>query len=242
MRTVGIVQARMTSTRLPGKILMPVLGKPLLAYELERLKRVPSLHVLMVATTVNATDDPVVDLCKRLGVPTYRGSEHDVLSRYYEAATEQRADAVVRFTADCPLIDPELSESVIRHYLDNADSLDYCAVNVSTYPRGMDTEAFSMKALKEAFEQGHEESDREHVTNYIHTRRDTFRIWTKQSGRDWGKFRLTVDTPEDFALIQEIIERLYPRNQNFSLADILKLLEEDPSLAAINGEIRQKTH
>ncbi|MDL2263809.1 glycosyltransferase family protein [Synergistaceae bacterium OttesenSCG-928-I11] len=240
MKTVGIVQARMTSTRLPGKILKTVLGKPLLEYELERLNMVPSLDVLMVATTTNTTDDPVVELCKRLNMPVYRGSEHDVLSRYYEAATEQKADAVVRFTADCPLIDPGISDSVIRHYIDNADDLDYCAVDVSTYPRGMDTEAFSMKVLKEAFKQGHEAPDREHVTHYIHTKRDKFRVWMKESGSAWGKYRLTVDTPEDFELIKEIIERLYPQKKDFSLTDVVRLLEGNPSLAGINDSVEQK--
>ena len=240
MKTVGIVQARMTSTRLPGKILKTVLGKPLLEYELERLKRVDSLDELIVATTTNIDDDPVVDLCRSMGVATYRGSEHDVLSRYYEAASERNADAVVRFTADCPLIDPEIAETVICHYLDHVDELDYCSTDVTTYPRGLDTEIFSMHALKVAFEQGHEKPDREHVTYYIHTRPEKFRIWKQQSGFDWAKYRLTVDTPEDFVLIKEIIERLYPMSDKFGLEDVIRLLESAPELRNINADIRQK--
>lgn len=240
MKTVAIVQARMTSTRLPGKILMEVLGKPLLTYELERLRRIDLLDELIVATTVNADDDPVVALCESLSVPTYRGSEHDVLSRYYEAALAYEADAVVRFTADCPLIDPDVSGGVISHYLAHCDSLDYCSTDVTTYPRGVDTEIFSMVALKEAFECGHEKQEREHVSWYIHTRPGNFRIWKQQSGHNWAKYRLTVDTPEDFALVKEVIERLYPQNQSFKLSDVIKLLENAPDLVKINENIRQK--
>jgi spore coat polysaccharide biosynthesis protein SpsF len=240
MRTVGIVQARMTSTRLPGKVLLEALGRPLLRYELERLKKITSLDELIVATTTNAEDDPVADLCERMGVPAYRGSERDVLSRYHEAAIKFKADAVVRFTADCPLIDPSVSDRVIRHYLDNSESVDYCCVDISTYPRGTDTEVCSLKTLSEAHTEGTSAPDREHVTYFIHTRPERYRKWKLASGRDWGKYRLTVDTPEDFALIREIIERLYPANENFSIIDVISLLENNPELSRINGGVRQK--
>lgn len=240
MKIVGIVQARMTSTRLPGKILKEVLGKPLLQYELERLSRIDLLDGLLVATTVNEDDDPVVALCDQLGVPTYRGSEHDVLSRYYEAATLHAADAVVRFTADCPLIDPELSEEVIAYYASHCQEVDYCSVDVSTYPRGMDTEIFSMRALTEAYREGKEQAEREHVTYFIWNRPERYRLWRKESGKDWGKYRLTVDTPEDFELIAEILERLYVSEPKFELCDILGLLESSPELTRFNGKIVQK--
>jgi spore coat polysaccharide biosynthesis protein SpsF len=240
MRIVGVVQARMTSTRLPGKVLREVLGKPLLEYELERLKKIPLLDELVVATTTNVTDDPVAALCDRLCIPVYRGSEFDVLSRYYEAATLHKADAVVRFTADCPLIDPELSGSVIAHYLDNSDSLDYCSMDVSTYPRGVDTEICSFAALREAHEEGSAVPEREHVTYFIWNRPERYAIWRKNSGHDWGKYRLTVDTPEDFALIREIIEKLYPCNRDFSVEDVMELFKKIPELPKINEAVRQK--
>jgi spore coat polysaccharide biosynthesis protein SpsF len=241
MKIVGIVQARMTSTRLPGKILKEVLGKPLLAYEIERLKKIPSLDELVVATTVNREDDPVITLCETLGVPTHRGSELDVLSRYYESATIHGADAVVRFTADCPLIDPNVSERVIAHYRANADSLDYCSTDVGALPRGMDTEIFSYQALCEAHREGTATPEREHVTYFIHTRPERYRIARMGFGRDWGGYRLTVDTPEDFALVREVIERLYPANGDFTVEDIAALLEREPSLPALNAMITQKT-
>jgi spore coat polysaccharide biosynthesis protein SpsF len=240
MRVAGIVQARMTSTRLPGKVLKNVLGKPLLEYQIERLNRVPLLDELIIATTTNREDDPVAKLCDKLGIATYRGSELDVLSRYYEAAMLYKADVVVRFTADCPIIDPDISGDVIGHYLENARELDYCGMDMSSYPRGTDTEVCSFNTLKEAYDEGHSRSDREHVTAFIHTRPDRYNIWRAQSGRDWGKYRLTVDTPEDFVLIKEIMERLYPVNRYFGLSDVIELLESNPELPEINAAIRQK--
>jgi spore coat polysaccharide biosynthesis protein SpsF len=240
MKTVGIVQARMTSTRLPGKILKKVMDKPLLMYQLERLNKIGGLDELVVATTVNREDDPVAALCGDMAIPVYRGSELDVLSRYYEAATARGAETVARFTADCPVIDSNLSDKVIRHYLDNADKLDYCCNDISTFPRGTDTEVFSYKALREAHSEGSARQDREHVTYFIHRRPERYRIHRVASGRDWGKYRLTVDTPEDFELIKEVIERLYPQNNDFSIEDIMALFESDPSLPRINEAIRQK--
>ena len=240
MRAVGIVQARMTSTRLPGKILLEVLGKPLLQYELERLRKISSIDELVVATTTNVDDDPVIELCGTLGVSTYRGSELDVVSRYYEAAEQYKADAVVRFTADCPLIDPQVSDSVIRYYLEHAGEVDYCCVDISTYSRGTDTEVFSLNALRDAGREGNTAPDREHVTFFIRNRPDRYKQWVKKSGNDWGKYRLTVDTREDFELIREILERLYPANPNFSINDVIELLEKNPELPKINEKIRQK--
>ena len=245
MKTVGIVQARMTSTRLPGKILMEVLGKPLLGYEIERLRKIPSLDEIVIATTRNASDDPVADFCEANGCGFYRGAEHDVLSRCYEAASEHGADAVVRFTADCPLIDPDISEWAIRRYLENKDDLDYCAVDVKEtprpFPRGVDTEAFSMRALSEAYAEAVTVSEREHVTLFIYTRPARYRAIWLPAERDMSGYRLTVDTPEDFMLIKEIIERLYPVNPDFGLKDVIGLLESSQDLIMINESVKQKT-
>jgi spore coat polysaccharide biosynthesis protein SpsF len=244
VKTVAIVQARMTSTRLPGKILKEVLGKPLLQYELERLGKVRSLDEIVVATTVNAADDLVVAFCEALGVRTYRGSEFDVLSRYYEAARSYNADIVVRLTADCPFVDHRLSERVIRHFLDNKNDVDYCAVDVEDtprpYPRGVDTEVFSMSTLAEAFDEAKSESEREHVTLFIYNRPERYRIWRAKCDESWGRYRLTVDTPEDFELVKKIIENLCPTNPDFTLQDIVELLQKKPELSRINEFIEQK--
>ncbi|NLX01599.1 MAG: NTP transferase domain-containing protein, partial [Syntrophomonadaceae bacterium] len=168
MKTVIIDQARMTSTRLPGKVMKEVLGKPLLEYQIERLKRTNEADELVIATTTNNTDQPIVEICKRLGVAYYRGSEEDVLSRYYEAATKFGADVVVRVTSDCPLIDPTVVDKVIKHYKDNWDKYDYVSNTLTrTYPRGMDTEVFSYKVLQEVYYNAQEQPEREHVTPYI---------------------------------------------------------------------------
>lgn len=240
MNVVGMIQARMTSTRLPGKVLKRVLGKPLLEYEIERLKRIKQLNELIVATTTNEEDDPVVELCDSLGVPTYRGSELDVLSRYHEAAEAYRADVVARFTADCPLIDPAISGELIGHYLSHRDELDYCITDARTYPHGIDTEVFSREALGRAFRKGHSKQDREHVTYYIRTRPREFRIWEKPAPHDWSAYRLTVDTPEDFVLVKAVIEKIYPENPDFYLQDVISVLCGNPELLQINEMVRHR--
>ncbi|RYD06306.1 hypothetical protein N752_05280 [Desulforamulus aquiferis] len=175
MKTVIIVQARMTSTRLPGKVLKTVLGKALLEYQIERLKMVQLAEQIIIATTINSTDQPIIDLCQRLSVPYYRGSEDDVLARYYEAATLYGADAIVRVTSDCPLIDPTVIDEVIDYYISN--ECDYVSNTMDrTYPRGMDTEVFSYKVLKEAFKNAVELPEREHVTPFIYHRPEKYSL------------------------------------------------------------------
>jgi spore coat polysaccharide biosynthesis protein SpsF len=244
MKTVAIIQARMTSSRLPGKILMEVLGKPLLWYELERLRRIKRLDEILVATTENASDNPVADFCRANGQPFYRGAEHDVLSRFYDAASFHGADVVVRFTADCPLIDPGLSGRALEHYFNHKDDLDYCALDVKEtrrpFPRGIDTEVFPMRALAEAHAEAATAPEREHVTLFIYTRPERYKSRWLPADRDLSGYRLTVDTRQDFELIRKIIERLYPKKPDFSLNDILRLLEENPELTRINESVRQK--
>jgi len=240
-RVAGIIQARMTSARLPGKVLREVLGKPLIEYELERLRAVQEIGELIVATTVNGSDDAVVALYERLGVKAYRGSESDVLSRFHEAASLAGADVVVRFTADCPLIDPSFASSVIADFL-NDGALDYMGTDYESVPRGMDTEVFTFQALGRAYKEGLSKPDREHVTWYIHKNPDKFRVSRRGLPEKLGAYRLTVDTPEDFSLIEEIITSLYPADKNFTLGDIISLLDSNPELRAINGDIKQKKY
>ena len=241
MKAVVIVQARMTSTRLPGKVMKRVLGKPLLEYQLERLRRVTLADEIVVATTTNAEDQPIVDLCERLDVPCFRGSERDVLARYYEAATQHPADAVVRVTSDCPVIDPAVVIEVIRYYRDQRDRLDYVSNGLSrTYPRGMDTEVFSYQALREAYVEATDEPEREHVTPFIYRRPKRYRLANVAFRKDASRHRWTVDTREDFELVRRIIEGLYPGNRNFTLADMLELIEAHPDWAEINAHVEQK--
>ncbi len=241
MRTVIISQARMTSTRLPGKVLKEVLGKPLLEYHIERLLRVRLADELVVATTTNDTDQPIVELCERLGVAYYRGSEEDVLSRYYEAAAHFGADVVVRVTSDCPLIDPGVVDEAISLYVKNRDKYDYVSNALQrTYPRGLDTEVFSMAVLEKAYKEAREQPEREHVTPYVYRHPELFRLANCSGAQDYSQHRWTVDTPEDFELIRLILEELYPVNERFTWLDVLELLSKHSEWVEINAGVEQK--
>ncbi|MNL06013.1 3-deoxy-manno-octulosonate cytidylyltransferase [compost metagenome] len=242
MKTVIIVQARMTSTRLPGKVLKSVLGKTLLEYQIERLHRVKFADEIVIATTSNHTDDVIDALCQGLKVPTYRGSEEDILSRYYEAALEHNAQTVVRVTSDCPLIDPAVVDTVIQHFHDNQSNLDY-ATNalIRTYPRGMDTEVFSFQALEEAHREATDQPDREHVTSFIYRRPERYRLGHVTLSEDHSRHRWTVDTSEDFHLVSNILSHLHPKQPNFTLEDTLRLLQRFPEWERINAHVQQKT-
>jgi spore coat polysaccharide biosynthesis protein SpsF len=241
MNTVMIVQARMTSTRLPGKVLKTVLGKSLLEYQVDRLRRVQLADQLVIATTTNDSDQPIVQWCEQYGVDFFRGSESDVLSRYYGAAQRYQADVVVRLTSDCPLIDPNVVDQVIRFYLDHQPDYDYvCNTLTRSYPRGMDTEVFSMKTLVEANTKAVVEPHREHVTAYIYTHPECYHLGNVAYQIDQSHQRWTVDTPEDFELIRMIIEALYPTDPLFTLEDCLGILVTNPEWVTINQHIEQK--
>lgn len=241
MKVVAIIQARMTSTRLPGKVLMQVQGKSLLEYQLERVKRSKFIDEIVVATTVNTSDDPIVKLCDKIGVSIYRGSEEDVLSRYYGAAIQFEADVIVRLTSDCPLIDSEIIDQVIKLYMSRHNGLDYVSNTLKrTYPRGLDTEAFSLRSLQTAYENAYFKSEREHVTPYIYMNSNKFNIENLSFPQNLSKHRWTVDTKEDFELIKLILESLYTKNPMFTMKDVLDLLVKNPSLFNINAHVEQK--
>lgn len=243
MKTVIIVQARMTSTRLPGKVLKQVLGKPLLEYQIERLQRVKLADEIVIATTINQTDNPIVDLCNRLSVSYFRGSEEDVLERYYQAATVHQADVVVRVTSDCPLIDPQVINQAIDYYLQNQSIYDYVSNGLKrTYPRGMDTEVFSFSVLQQAFMEATAQPDREHVTPFVYRQPERYRLGDVLYSEDCSHHRWTVDTAEDFELIQKILEAVYPNQPCFTLEDCLGLLQQHPDWYLINSHIEQKKY
>jgi spore coat polysaccharide biosynthesis protein SpsF len=239
MKIAAIVQARMTSTRLPGKVMKVVLGKTLLEYQIERIKKVKLINQIIVATTTNSEDDSIVSLCEQLDIPYFRGSEADVLSRYYEAATKFNVDIIVRLTSDCPLIDPQVINETIREFL--MSEMDYISNSlVRTYPRGMDTEVFSYQKLKEINELADKLYEREHVTPYFYEHPNLYTIKNVVNSKDYSDYRLTVDTAEDFCLIKKIIHSLYPTKIEFNLSDIINVLETNPSWVKINADIEQK--
>ncbi|MEK4285474.1 MULTISPECIES: cytidylyltransferase domain-containing protein [Ureibacillus] len=240
MKIVAIVQARMGSTRLPGKIMKEVKGKPLLLYQLQRLKASRLIDEIVIATTIEEQDNVIETFCKNFGVSYYRGSELNVLERYYETAVNFHADIIVRITSDCPIIDPEIVDKTIQYFLDSK-KYDYVSNTIKrTYPRGLDVEVFSYSALKEAFHHAYLERDREHVTPYIYMNKDKFNIGTVCNSVDYSKYRWTVDTQEDFELIKLILEHLYFKNPYFTMFDVIELMERNPSWFNINAHIEQK--
>lgn len=241
MKVVIIVQARMTSTRLPGKVLKQIQGKSLLEYQLERLRRVKLADEIVIATTTNETDQPIVEFCERLGVACFRGSEHDVLARYHDAATLHQADMVVRVTSDCPLIDPAVIDQVIGFFLNHIEEYDYVTNCLKrTYPRGMDAEVLSFQVLHEAFVEAVEPEEREHVTPFIYRHPERYRLANIDFSENQEHHRWTVDTPEDFELVEKILTALYPVHPDFSLEDVLDLLQRHPNWANINAHVEQK--
>jgi len=241
MNTVVIVQARMGSSRLPGKVLKKILGRPMLDLQVERLSRVRNANEIIVATSDAFGDNAIVELCNDLAVPCFRGSEDDVLSRYYDAARAAHAGVVVRVTGDCPLIDPDLINKIIDEYTTNRKNIDYCSNTLQrTFPRGLDTEVFSMKALEEAHAEATEQPDREHVTTYIWRQPERFRLRAVCAENDYSDHRWTVDTVQDLVLVRKLFEELYPHDPLFTWRDCLELMERNPDWRAINAEVEQK--
>jgi spore coat polysaccharide biosynthesis protein SpsF len=228
----------MGSTRLPGKVMKDIGGETMLARVVGQARRAKLLHELVVATTINPTDEAIVDECQRLHVAVYRGNEDDVLDRYYQAATLHRGDTIVRITSDCPLIDPTVVDKVIGAFL--AEAPDYASnVIERTYPLGLDTEVMSMSTLTRAWQGARQAYERVHVTPYIYENPELFRLLHVKAQADYSHHRWTVDMPEDLAFVRAVYRRL-GNDEYSSWEDVLDLLEKDPSLAQINSHIRQK--
>lgn len=237
----AIIQARMGSTRLPGKVLKKVLGKPLLQWIIQRLRRCKELTSVVVATTTLPEDNPIEALCLSESVDCFRGDSEDVLSRYIGAMRHFGTDIGVRITGDCPLIDPAIVDETIQLFLDPASHFDYVSNCVKrTYPRGLDVEVFSFDALEQAYRSATTKEEREHVTYYILTHPTLFNIGSMEQKEDLSSIRLTVDTEEDFLLVSKIIEGLAEKHPHFSLPEIIALLSKNPEWLSINAHVQQK--
>ncbi len=243
-KTYAIVQARIGSTRLPGKVMKMIVGKPMLELMIERLKRAMELDGIIIATTDKDTEHPIVDLVRSLeGVLLFRGSEDDVLARYHGAAVEYDVETIVRVTSDCPLIDSDVTDKIVRVYQDQIGEIDYVSnIRKRTYPRGLDVEVFSFTSLDKAFKEVVLLPDREHVTEYILQHPNTFRMYDVVDDYDRSSMRWTVDTPEDLELITKIYESLYYHKPDFTYSDILQLLGQHPEWHRINAHIEQKIY
>ncbi len=239
MSVTAIIQARMGSSRLPGKVLKKVNGKPLLLHQIERLKTCKLIDDLVIATTVESQDDLIVEFCEKYNVAVYRGSENNVLERYYEAWRQFGGDVIVRLTSDCPIIDSCIVDNTINYYMKH--SFDYVSNTVErTFPRGLDTEVFSSTTLEDTYHKATLDRDKEHVTAYIYTHPDEFKLGSYKGEIDFSKYRWTVDTKEDFELIRHLLEAYSGREKQLTLATGVELMKEHPNWFEINKHIEQK--
>ncbi len=247
MNTVAIIQARMGSTRLPGKIMKELMGHPMLWHAVQRVRSAKKLNRVVVATTTNKEDDVVEQFCKENEIPYYRGSAENVLSRYCEAAKKFNADVVVRITADCPLISPEIIDQCVDVYF--RSGCDYVSNGAPpenrTYIRGLDVEVFSFAALCRAFEQATEAYEKEHVTPYIwENKHGTYKIHpVLPAPPEYAKdYRLTVDYPEDFTLIEKVYAALYRKpSEVIPISEAIAFLDTYPDVAQLNAHCVQKS-
>jgi spore coat polysaccharide biosynthesis protein SpsF len=231
MKTIALIQARMSSSRLPGKVLQDIAGQPMLLHVVHRAKQAKSIDSVAVITSTYAVDDAIEMVCKENGIPCFRGSHDDVLDRYYQAAIYFKADIVVRLTADCPLLDPAIIEQVVKTFHQN--SFDYVAnILEITYPDGLDTEVFRFETLERAWKEARLKSEREHVTVYILKHPELFRLGSVKQEEDLSSLRWTVDTPRDLEFVRTIYN--YFKNVEFGMYEILQMIKENPECAKIN--------
>lgn len=241
MRIVAIIEARMTSSRLPGKVLLQAAGKPMLEHLVNRLRAVPSLQEIVLATTTNRTDDELKEFSIRMGIGCYRGSENDVMNRVVGAAELVKADVVVEITGDCPIIDPEIVEQTIVAF--KANKSDYVSnSHIRSFPDGMDTQVFWLDALKRSAAMTSDALDHEHVTLHIRNHPEIFSKSNLLAPPElhWPELGLTLDEPKDYELLKKIIEYFEPNNPLFNCLEIIKLLRQNPEWVAINQSVVRK--
>jgi spore coat polysaccharide biosynthesis protein SpsF len=239
MKVVAIIQARMGSTRLPGKVLKDIAGQSMLERVVNRTLRANTMDDVVVATTKDADDDAIVDLCRKRCWRFFRGNEEDVLDRYYQAATAFRADAIVRITSDCPLVEPEIIDRVVGEFLSSHPEAAYVSNTlVRTFPRGLDVEVMRFDALERAWREDGNPSWREHVTPYIWRHPEKFGIRNVANNVDYSHMRWTVDTVEDLTFVRKIYDHF--QSDTFTWKEVLSLLKVHPEWLEINQHVQQK--
>lgn len=240
MRMVAIIQARVGSTRLPGKVLLDLCGKTVLGRVVERTSRMRNIRDMIVATSSLESDDAVEDECRRLGVACFRGSEDDVLDRFRGAAEALGADQCVRITADCPLIDPGVSDDIMARFEAASPPVDYASNKIpQSFPRGLDTEVFTREALERSARWATKPYHRTHVTAYMYQTPELFTTLSVVSDVDRGDWRWTVDTPQDLSFVRAVYDHFAPAD-DFSWLDVVDLVESNPELMLINSGVEQK--
>lgn len=244
LNIVALIQARMTSTRLPGKVMQEISGEPMIWRVVERVRRARALTNTVVVTSVDPSDDPLAQFCAERGIPVFRGSLQDVLDRYIQAARAQAADVVVRITADCPVIDPGEIDHTVNEFL--RSGVDFAANRLPpplgrTYPIGLDTEVCSMAALERAWQEADQKYQREHVMPYLYEVAGRFKVLRVDHDPNYGALRWTVDTPADLEFIRQVYARFNGRT-DFTWLEILDLMQREPELAQINAGVGQKLY
>jgi spore coat polysaccharide biosynthesis protein SpsF len=234
--TLAIIQARMASTRLPGKVMMEIIEKPILYWVFERVRRAELVDRVVVGTSVNELDDEIEEFCLANDIEVRRGDEDDVLNRFYEIVKELQPSLIVRITADCPLVDPEVIDGVIDGM--GIEGMEYCSnVIRRTYPRGLDTEVFTYEVLERVWKSAKLPYEREHVTPYIYNNPDNFMLFNFNYDHNFTQIRLTVDEEKDLELVRCIYEELYKEGEIFTYEDVLNLLKEKPHLIEMNTDV-----
>lgn len=238
MKVNAFVQARMSSRRLPGKVLKPILNRPMLSFLIERLRKCELINNIIVVTSDEPSDQDIVNFCHQQNIAIFRGSLNNVLNRFTSALTNYPCDHIVRITADCPLIDPEVIDQVIQlHINGNYDYTNNC--DTPSFPHGLDTEVIRADLLKSLEHHELKPSDREHVTLYVRNRREQFKLGILKNSSDLSDYRLTVDEIEDLTVITTILESLYISKPDFSYLDVVQFLEENKELKFLNAKYKR---
>jgi len=249
MKTVAVIQARMGSSRLPGKVLKPILGRPMLGHIVRRVRSVATIDEVVVAVPDDVPNEELRQFCERDGISVFAGSENDVLDRFYKAARHHQADPVLRITADCPLVDPQLIGQLIEGF--RSGGYDYFAIaagadagrlETGRFPDGLDAECFTFTSLEQAWREAQDPRDREHVTRFIWRQKQRFRCGQLYAKSDYGGLRLTVDHPGDFALVEKIYGELYQDDRVFLLPEVMDLLRRKSELGKLNAHLIQTTN
>jgi spore coat polysaccharide biosynthesis protein SpsF len=239
MKIVSTIEARMTSSRLPGKVLLEVLDKPMLEHLVNRLKRTPSIDQIVLATTVNKTDDVLVELAEKLGIACFRGSEENVMARVMGAAESVKADLIVEITGDCPLVDPNIVEQTIRMYQNN--SCEYASnVGVLSYPTGFDAQVFALDTLKKSYSMTSDPLDYEHVTRHIRMHPEIFKTVTLVAGPEdhWPDLGIVLDEPKDYELLSKIFGHFKDRPYEVTCREVIHLLRDvHPEWLSVNEDV-----
>ena len=244
MKVVAIIQARMGSTRLPGKVLRLLAGKTVLAQVIRRARAITGVDQVVVATSTRSDDDRVEQEATLNGAEVYRGSESDVLDRYHSAAVKVKAEVVIRITSDCPLLDSIVVGAMLKRFLAaNAsdEAIDYMSNGLRrTFPRGLDAEIFTREALNRAHQGARQPYEREHVTPYIYQHPESFHIHSFESDKDLSHLRWTLDTEQDLQMLTRVFQGLQSSTDTPSTVEVLEFLRLNPEVATINAEVRQK--